>query len=67
DNPTENGNAIVVNYRHAGFISHVIHIHLLGKDEVNEPESVPAASQHHRSSPLTEGAAKKRDETLPQT
>ena len=53
DNPTENGNAIVVNYRHAGFISHVIHIHLLGKDEANEPESVPTASQHHRSPPLT--------------
>jgi hypothetical protein len=55
DNPTENGNAIVVNYRHAGFISHVIHVHLMGKDEASEPESVPA-SQHRRSPRLLQPA-----------
>lgn len=43
DKPTENGNAIVVNYRHAGFISHIIHLHLLGGDDASEKESVPAA------------------------
>ncbi len=42
DNPTENGNAIVVNYRHAGFVSHIIHIHLLGSDEANEKGAAPA-------------------------
>ena len=49
DNPTENGNAIVVNYRHAGFISHIIHIHLLGDDEASEQKSVPTASENRRS------------------
>jgi len=52
DNPTENGNAIVVNYRHAGFISHIIHIHLLGSDETREQESVPEASENRQSSRL---------------
>jgi hypothetical protein len=60
DTPAENGNALVINYRHAGFISHVVHIHLLGKDEVNEPESVPA-SQQRRDPSLTEGAISEKD------
>jgi hypothetical protein len=55
DNPTENGNAIVINYRHAGFVSHVIHVHLVGKDEASEPESVPA-SQLRRSPRLLQSA-----------
>jgi polysaccharide deacetylase 2 family uncharacterized protein YibQ len=48
DAPTENGNAIVINYRHAGFISHIIHIHLLGSDEARRPESVPLAQDGER-------------------
>lgn len=46
DTPTENGNAIVVNYRHAGFISHIVHIHLLGSDEASEQGSAPPTSEN---------------------
>jgi polysaccharide deacetylase 2 family uncharacterized protein YibQ len=42
DTPKEEGNAIIINYRHAGFVSHVVHIHLLGSDEARGPNSRPA-------------------------
>ncbi|MDP9338447.1 MAG: divergent polysaccharide deacetylase family protein [Acidobacteriota bacterium] len=49
DGPTENGNAIIVNYRHAGFISHIIHIHLVGSNEARERETVPAGSEERQT------------------
>jgi hypothetical protein len=42
DTPKEDGNAIIINYRHAGFVSHIAHIHLLGSDEAHAPNSRPA-------------------------
>lgn len=48
DPPSENGNAIVINYRHAGFVSHIVHIHLLGSDEAHEHGSAPEPSKNFR-------------------
>ena len=48
DPPSENGNAIVINYRHAGFVSHIVHIHLLGSDEAHEHKSLPTAFENLR-------------------
>ena len=42
---TESGDAIYISYRHAGVITHTVHIHFAGSTDVsNNPESPPARS-----------------------
>jgi polysaccharide deacetylase 2 family uncharacterized protein YibQ len=44
---TESGDAIYIGYRHAGVITHTVHIHFAGStDALNNPESAPARSDN---------------------
>jgi polysaccharide deacetylase 2 family uncharacterized protein YibQ len=44
---TENGDAIFINYRHAGVITHTVHIHFAGSTDVSRnSDSAPATSNN---------------------
>jgi uncharacterized protein len=43
DPQSENGDAIFISYRHAGVITHTVHIHVGGIDESHDSGSAPAA------------------------
>ncbi len=51
DPATENGDAIVFNYRHGGVITHLIHIHLGNMNETRQP-STGAAAANNRAARL---------------
>jgi len=45
DPQTENGDAVFLNYRHAGVITHTVHIHFAGSTDVSHnSDSAPATS-----------------------
>ena len=45
DPQTENGDAIFINYRHAGVVTHTVHIHFSGSTDVSRnSDSAPATS-----------------------
>jgi polysaccharide deacetylase 2 family uncharacterized protein YibQ len=44
---TDNGDVIYISYRHAGVITHIVHVHFAGSTDVsNHPESAPARSDN---------------------
>jgi hypothetical protein len=48
DPQTENGDAMFLNYRHAGVITHSVHIHFAGSTDVSRnSDSAPATSHTH--------------------